>query len=318
MQSLTITLYSLRKSLSTKQVISSASSYSVRMLHGCIMAVSSTGRQWSQKAPTGSTRSFCFCIDHGFVSALGRRGAERRWTRQPHYTRFACDFLDLCNLFHLHRANLDKVTLDIALTTHQAASRAVFCCSDTAARCTIRPRVEHCRVLYPDGVCYKFCRSFACNSSTCRQRNWLTGSGAYHQQVSPASLLSLAYHDLTHGYLRRTKRYKILSVVAAGICIASSVVILLRWRGQISFWESLEIFPPSVGVGLLSSSQFIGVSSAVEKGDLATTISMFFLSGQIGMMIGASGSAALVRYGFRDALMSSLRNQPDRDHVCRH
>ena len=90
---------------------------------------------------------------------------------------------------------------------------------------------------------------------------------------------------------------------------------MLRWRGRINIWDSLEIFPASLGVGLLNSSQFIGLSAAVDKAHMATTISIFFLSQQIGMMIGASGSAALLRQGFRDALVHKLRGWPDRSQV---
>lgn len=90
---------------------------------------------------------------------------------------------------------------------------------------------------------------------------------------------------------------------------------MLRWRGRISIWESLEILPASLGVGLLNSSQFIGLSAAVEKSHLATAISIFFLSQQIGMMVGASTSAALLRHGFRDALVQKLTDWPDRNQV---
>ncbi|KAL9127025.1 MAG: hypothetical protein Q9217_004014 [Psora testacea] len=92
---------------------------------------------------------------------------------------------------------------------------------------------------------------------------------------------------------------------------------MLRWRGHISVWESLEILPASLGVGLLNSSQFIGLSAAVEKSHLATAISIFFLSQQIGMMIGASASAALLRYGFRDALIQKLTDWPDRNSIVK-
>ena len=90
---------------------------------------------------------------------------------------------------------------------------------------------------------------------------------------------------------------------------------MLRWRGRISVWESLEVLPASLGVGLLNSSQFIGLSAAVEKSHSATAISIFFLSQQLGMMIGASASAALLRHGFRDALIQKLTGWPDRDRV---
>ena len=90
---------------------------------------------------------------------------------------------------------------------------------------------------------------------------------------------------------------------------------MFRWRGRINVWESLEILPASLGVGLLNSSQFIGLSAAVEKSHLATAISIFFLSQQIGMMVGASASAALLRQGFRDALVKDLPDLPDRNIV---
>ena len=85
----------------------------------------------------------------------------------------------------------------------------------------------------------------------------------------------------------------------------------MRWRGQINVWESLYIFPASFGVGLLNSSQFVGVSAAVERPQLATTISIFFLS----QLIGASASGALLQRTFRNALVKSLRGRAERSEV---
>lgn len=80
-------------------------------------------------------------------------------------------------------------------------------------------------------------------------------------------------------------------------------------------WESLYIFPASFSVGLLDSSQFVGVSAAVERPQLATTISIFFLSQQMGMMIGASASGTLIQRTFRNALVKSLRGRAERSEV---
>ena len=80
-------------------------------------------------------------------------------------------------------------------------------------------------------------------------------------------------------------------------------------------WESLYIFPASFGVGLLNSSNFVAVSAAVERPQLATTISIFFLSQQLGMMIGASGSGALLQRAFRNALTKSLGDSAERREV---
>ena len=113
----------------------------------------------------------------------------------------------------------------------------------------------------------------------------------------------------------RRKRYKSLSIVAVFLSISSFIVIMLRWRGPINVWESLYIFSATFAVGLLNSSQFIGLSAAVEKSRLATTISIFYLSQQLGMMIGASGSSALLRTAFRDALSMNLRDHVDSSRV---
>ena len=80
-------------------------------------------------------------------------------------------------------------------------------------------------------------------------------------------------------------------------------------------WESLYIFPASFGVGLLNSSQFVAISAAVEKPQLATTISIFFLSQQMGMMIGASGSGALLQRTFRNALVKNLGDHAEMSEV---
>ena len=104
-------------------------------------------------------------------------------------------------------------------------------------------------------------------------------------------------------------------MAAVFICIISFIAIMLRWRGQINVWESLYIFPASLGVGMLNSSQFTGLAASVEKSQLATAVSTFYLSQQIGLMIGAGGSAALLRRTFRDALMVNLSGFPNADKV---
>ena len=104
-------------------------------------------------------------------------------------------------------------------------------------------------------------------------------------------------------------------MAAVFLCIISFIVIMLRWRGRINVWESFYIFPASLGVGMLNSSQFTGLAASVEKSELATAVSTFYLSQQIGLMIGAGGSAALLRRTFRDALMVNLSGFPNADKV---
>ena len=91
---------------------------------------------------------------------------------------------------------------------------------------------------------------------------------------------------------------------------------MLRWRGRINVWESLlYVFSASLGVGMLNSSQFIGLAASIEKPQLATAVSLFYLSQQMGLMIGASGSAALLRTSFRNALVKNLGHSADGKQV---
>ena len=113
----------------------------------------------------------------------------------------------------------------------------------------------------------------------------------------------------------RYRRCKLLSIGGATLCVAGFSTIAFRWRGPLGFWESLEILPSSFGVGLLNSSQFIALSAGIDKSDLATALSIFFMSQQIGMMIGASASAAILRKGFHDSLTDKLSDFPDRQEV---
>ncbi|KAK0513525.1 hypothetical protein JMJ35_004511 [Cladonia borealis] len=137
-----------------------------------------------------------------------------------------------------------------------------------------------------------------------RTENASNTVAALHITVAP---VGNAIGAILGGHIiSRTKRYKVVSIMAATTGVLSFFLILFRWRGPINTWESLYIFPASFGVGLLNSSQFVAISASVEKPQLATTISIFFLSQQMGMMIGASGSGALLQRTFRNALEKTL------------
>ncbi|MCJ1230374.1 hypothetical protein MMC12_007047 [Toensbergia leucococca] len=157
----------------------------------------------------------------------------------------------------------------------------------------------------------------------CAQFSIVSNIATYFARTENASNLEAALHIMPTAFgnaigalgggkwISRTKRYKKISVAAVFICIMSFIAIMLRWRGRINVWESLYIFPASLGVGMLNSSQFIGLAASIEKPQLATAVSLFYLSQQIGLMIGASGSAALLRKTFRDALVENLGDLAD-------
>lgn len=101
-------------------------------------------------------------------------------------------------------------------------------------------------------------------------------------------------------------RCKTISLFASTVSLAAFLTIALRWRGATNVWESLYILPATMGVGLLNSSQFIGLSAALQRSQLATTISTFFLSQHLGTMVRAATSAALLKSMFRSGLVRSV------------
>ena len=71
-----------------------------------------------------------------------------------------------------------------------------------------------------------------------------------------------------------------------------------------------------MAVGLLNSSQFIALGAATGKEHQAKATSLYFLSQQLGLLIGASGSTALLNKTFRDALDDKLGGRTDSEQVC--
>ncbi|MCJ1350951.1 MAG: hypothetical protein MMC33_000933 [Icmadophila ericetorum] len=116
--------------------------------------------------------------------------------------------------------------------------------------------------------------------------------------------------------IKRTKRYKGISIAALAFCSLGYLVIALRWHGHINIWESLYVFGTSFGVGAVNSAQFVSLSAAAPKDRMATAVSLFFLSQQVGMMIGASSSSSLLQYVFEMKLSEGLEGVgPDKETV---
>lgn len=115
--------------------------------------------------------------------------------------------------------------------------------------------------------------------------------------------------------ISRTYRYKALSFVSLAIGSLSYVLIGLRWRHGTNFWESLYTFPAGLSFGMILSTQFIGLSASAPKRQIATAVSTYYLSQQVGILVGVGASAAMLRMDFRKTLLRQLENYSDRNCV---
>ena len=104
-------------------------------------------------------------------------------------------------------------------------------------------------------------------------------------------------------------------MVAVAICILSHLLIAVRWRHGTNIWESLYVFPAGLGFGMALLTQFIGLTASAPESQLATAVSVYYLSQQVGIITGVSSSAAILRINFHRALVRQLGNLAGKDQV---
>ena len=95
---------------------------------------------------------------------------------------------------------------------------------------------------------------------------------------------------LTGWVIQRTGKYKALTIIATLSSAFTYIILILRWKGQISFWESLEIVPGGFGAGIASVTTFIALTNVIEHGEMAVATGGLYLSVAIGMLGGIAVS----------------------------
>lgn len=86
----------------------------------------------------------------------------------------------------------------------------------------------------------------------------------------------------------------------------SFVAILIRWRNGCFNWEMVYLFTIGVGMGVIYSAQFVAMSLDAPKGALPTCITTYYLSQQLGLIIGPALGVAVVQRVFGDRLSQEL------------
>lgn len=97
-----------------------------------------------------------------------------------------------------------------------------------------------------------------------------------------------------------------MSTLSFFISILSFLSIFLTWRDGCTLWESFFLFLIGFAPGILFSSLFIGMSSSSPKECMSICIVTYYLSQQLGTMIGPSCGSALVQWLFQGNLVARL------------
>ncbi|PWY77266.1 MFS transporter [Aspergillus sclerotioniger CBS 115572] len=111
--------------------------------------------------------------------------------------------------------------------------------------------------------------------------------------------MALAGGSIISGFsIKRTKRYKKMSIISGVVSIISSTLLFFSWHFDRPVWESLLVIPMSTPIGIIISGEFIGMTTRAPQEDLAACVGAYYLSQQLGIILGASIAPLLVRTGF--------------------
>lgn len=112
----------------------------------------------------------------------------------------------------------------------------------------------------------------------------------------------------------RFESCKIPSLTSAALALVGSILIFLRWRYVYLRWEVGYTILLCVGLGGLSSTQYIALAGRAS-GNSASVITSYHVCQQIGTIIGNEYPVALLMRNFRDQLVKSFGHNPEGQEV---
>lgn len=115
--------------------------------------------------------------------------------------------------------------------------------------------------------------------------------------------------------ITRSHRYKALTAFANVIGIVGFLLILVRWQGDIRWFDGLYVALPGMGMGILQSTTFIHLAASLDHSEIAIASASWFLAQNIGVLVGASFSTATINYVLGVSLDGALEGIKDKDEV---
>jgi MFS family permease len=106
--------------------------------------------------------------------------------------------------------------------------------------------------------------------------------------------------------IRRTGRYKSLSLVATLTASIGYLLLILRWHGNTNWLESLYIFPCGFAMGTLQSALFISVQAGIDPVFAAIAASMLYLAQPTGNVAGLAVASAVLQGNLQQGLSQRL------------
>lgn len=121
---------------------------------------------------------------------------------------------------------------------------------------------------------------------------------------------------LAGAYITRTGRYKSLTILATVSSALSYFLLFIRWNGNTSWLESLEVVPGGFGNGVALSATFIGMTNSIRKEDMAVGTAGAYLMSGVGTVIGVAAGSTVQVAGLKSLLQTALRDSQGWEQVC--
>ncbi|KAJ5902903.1 transporter [Penicillium taxi] len=110
--------------------------------------------------------------------------------------------------------------------------------------------------------------------------------------------------------IRRTGKYKVLSLVSWLVGAVGYALMLVRWPMGPSRWENMYPFIASIGICGFLVGQYVGLSAVLPAEMKAMTMTVYFMSQQLGIMFGVTVNSTASRKILQKCLLHDLDGTP--------
>ncbi|KAJ5661385.1 major facilitator superfamily domain-containing protein [Penicillium longicatenatum] len=111
------------------------------------------------------------------------------------------------------------------------------------------------------------------------------------------------------GYLIRRRKIGVITACFMGLIY---LLIFLRWRAPCLPWETVYLIPFGFTMGILFSTQFVGMTTTVIEARIGQCIGTYALFGQLGAVIGPLLGLKLVDFIFQRKLYREIPSSSEK------
>ncbi|KAJ5880815.1 transporter [Penicillium subrubescens] len=141
--------------------------------------------------------------------------------------------------------------------------------------------------------------------------------------LAALSILPLAAASTVSGLIvgnivRRTGKYKSLSIKCCMAMILGNMLLVIRLPQAPYYWEILFTIIIGVGMGGFFSVTFVGLSASIPNQMSATAMTVYYLAQQLGMMMGITATSVTCRMVFKEYLERKLADFAGSIQIIHH